>query len=120
MKQISAAAALLIGAKAIKYVPENASVDADKPLYYTVPEGWWPSEKAALNAKGVKYASWDLKTHQLSLIIDENKTGTKIIQQNIAAVGHDTKGIRAKDHAYNQIDPCCKYRDKNVVESHKN
>jgi len=77
-------------------------------------------EKAALNSKGVKFASWDLKTHQLSLIIDENKTGTKIIQQNIAAVGHDTKGIRAKDHAYNQIDPCCKYRDKNVVESHKN
>jgi cation transport ATPase len=77
-------------------------------------------EKAALNSKGVKFASWDLKTHQLSLIIDENKTATKIIQQNIAAVGHDTKGIRAKDHVYNQIDPCCKYRDKNVVESHKN
>jgi copper chaperone CopZ len=77
-------------------------------------------EKAALNTKGVKFASWDLKTHQLSLIVDENKTGVKTIQQNIAAVGHDTKGIRAKDHVYNQIDPCCKYRDKNVVESHKN
>ena len=39
----------------------------------------------ALKTKGVKFASWDLKTHQLSLIIDENKTGTKIIQQNVAA-----------------------------------
>ena len=76
-------------------------------------------EKAALNSKGVKFASWDLKTHQLSLIIDENKTGTKIIQQNIAAVGHDTRGVRAKDHVYNQIDPCCKYRDKKVVDSHE-
>ena len=77
-------------------------------------------EKAALNSKGVKFATWDVKTHLLSLIIDENKTDTKTIQKNVAAVGHDTKGIRAKDHVYNQIDPCCKYRDKNVVESHKN
>ena len=77
-------------------------------------------EKAALNTKGVKFASWNLKTHQLSLILDENKTGTKIIQQNILAVGHDTNGIKAKDHAYNSNPACCKYRDKNVVESHKN
>ena len=77
-------------------------------------------EKAALKTKGVKFASWDLKTHQLSLIIDENKTGPKIIQQNVAAVGHDTKGFKAKDHAYNSNPACCKYRDKKVVESHKN
>jgi len=76
-------------------------------------------EKASLNSKGVKFASWDLKTHQLSLIIDENKTGTKIIQQNIAAVGHDTRGVRAKDHAYNSNPACCKYRDKKVVDSHE-
>ena len=76
-------------------------------------------EKAALNSKGVKFASWDLKTHQLSLIIDENKTGTKIIQQNIAAVGHDTRGVRAKDHTYNSNPACCKYRDKKVVDSHE-
>ena len=31
-------------------------------------------EKAALNSKGVKFATWDVKTHLLSLIIDENKT----------------------------------------------
>ena len=52
-------------------------------------------EKAALNSKGVKFATWDIKTHKLSLIIDENKTDTKTIQNNIAAVGHDTKGIKA-------------------------
>ena len=76
-------------------------------------------EKAALNSKGVKFASWDLKTHQLSLIIDENKTDSKIIQQNVADVGHDTRGVRAKDHVYNQIDPCCKYRDKKIVDAHE-
>ncbi len=75
-------------------------------------------EKAALNTKGVKFASWDLKTHLLSLIIDENKTDIKTIQKNVAAVGHDTKGIKAKDHVYNSINPCCKYRDKEVVDAH--
>ena len=75
-------------------------------------------EKAALNTKGVKFASWDLNTHQLSLIIDENKTDTKIIQNNIVAVGHDTNGIKAKDHAYNSNPACCKYRDKKVVDAH--
>lgn len=77
-------------------------------------------EKAALQTKGVKFASWDVKTHQLSLIIDSDKTTTKTIQKNIANVGHDTKGIRAKDHAYNSNPACCKYRDKKVVEAHKN
>ena len=76
-------------------------------------------EKAALSTKGVKFASWNLKTHQLSLIIDERKTNVKSIQKNIAAVGHDTKGIKATEHAYNSVDPCCKYRDKKVVEAHK-
>ncbi|MBL4605485.1 MAG: cation transporter [Flavobacteriaceae bacterium] len=75
-------------------------------------------EKAALNTKGVKFAVWNLKTHMLSLIIDERKTNKKIIQKNIAAVGHDTKGIKAKEHVYNAINPCCKYRDKEVVKAH--
>lgn len=76
-------------------------------------------EKAALNTKGVKFASWNVKTHMLSLIIDERKTNVKTIQKNIAAVGHDTKEVKATEHAYNSVDPCCKYRDKEVVKSHK-
>lgn len=76
-------------------------------------------EKAALSTKGVKFASWDLKTKKLSLIIDERKTNTKTIQKNIAAVGHDTKDVKATKQAYNSVDPCCKYRDPKVVEDHK-
>lgn len=75
-------------------------------------------EKAALNTKGVKFAIWNVKTHMLSLIIDERKTTPKKIQKNIAAVGHDTKSFKATDHVYNAIDPCCKYRDKEVVKAH--
>ncbi|MCH2216542.1 MAG: heavy-metal-associated domain-containing protein [Flavobacteriales bacterium] len=75
-------------------------------------------EKAALNTQGVKFASWDVKTHQLSLIIDERKTSVKVIKKNIAAVGHDTKEIKATQDAYNSVNPCCKYRDKKTVENH--
>lgn len=76
-------------------------------------------EKASLNTKGVKSANWDVKTHQLSLFFDENKTNLKTIKTNIAAVGHDTKDIKAKDEVYKSIDPCCQYRDKDVVDAHK-
>ena len=76
-------------------------------------------EKAALDTKGVKFASWDMKTKKLSLILDERKTKIATVQKNIAAVGHDTKEVKATEQAYNSVDPCCKYRDKKVVEAHK-
>lgn len=76
-------------------------------------------EKAALGEKGVKFAVWDLKTHKLSLIIDERKTNIKKIQKKMASVGHDTKAVKATKEAYESVDPCCKYRDKKVVDAHK-
>lgn len=75
-------------------------------------------EKAAIRTKGVKSAVWDVKTHQLALIFDERKTDIKTIEKNIAAVGHDTKSAKATDKAYNSVDPCCKYRDEEVVKNH--
>ncbi len=76
-------------------------------------------EKAALNTKGVKFAQWDVKTHQLNLIIDERKTNAKTVEQNIANVGHDTKAIKATKEAYDNLHECCKYRDEEVIEDHK-
>jgi cation transport ATPase len=76
-------------------------------------------EKAALQTKGVKFATWNIESHQLSMIIDERKTNLKKIQKNIAAVGHDTKLIKATDEAYNSVHPCCKYRDEEIVSDHK-
>ncbi|AXT21223.1 ATPase [Flavobacteriaceae bacterium AU392] len=77
-------------------------------------------EKAAIKTKGVKSAVWNIKSHELKLIYDQRKTNLKSIQQNIAAVGHDTKAIKATEEAYNSVDPCCKYRDEKVVNDHKN
>lgn len=70
-------------------------------------------EKAALNVKGVKYASWDIPTHQLSVIMDERKTDAMQIKTAIVGVGHDTKELKATEEAYNNVHPCCKYREDN-------
>lgn len=75
-------------------------------------------EKASLKTKGVKSAVWNLESHELKLIFDENKTDLTTIQKNIVAVGHDTQKFKATDEAYNSVNPCCKYRDEAVVEGH--
>ena len=69
-------------------------------------------ESAAIKTKGVKSAQWNVDTHELALIFDENKTSLDAISKNIAAVGHDTKAYKAKDEDYNKVNPCCKYRDE--------
>ena len=75
-------------------------------------------EKASLKTKGVKSAVWNVDTHELRLIFDENKTDLLSIQKNIAGVGHDTKELKATDEAYNSVHPCCKYREDEVVKEH--
>ena len=75
-------------------------------------------EKAALKIKGVKFASWKVETHQLSLIIDEHKTDEITIHKSIAAVGHDTKKAQASDEAYNNLHDCCKYDRVNPEFGH--
>jgi len=68
-------------------------------------------EKAALGVKGVKYAFWDIPSHELSLIYDERKTDPMQIKTAIVLVGHDTKELKASEEAYDNIHPCCKYRE---------
>lgn len=79
-------------------------------------------EKAALGVKGVKYALWDIPSHELSLIIDERKTDPMKIKTALVAVGHDTKELKATEEAYAAVHPCCKYREDNSddSQSHEN
>lgn len=76
-------------------------------------------EKAAIQAKGVKSAIWNVESHELKLIYHEGKTDLKTIQRGIADSGHDTAEFKAEDSVYQEIDPCCKYRDPQVVDDHK-
>ena len=47
-------------------------------------------QKAALSVEGVKSATWDIPSHQLSLILNEEKCSLLDVKKAIAKVGHDT------------------------------
>ncbi|MEQ8218005.1 MAG: heavy metal-associated domain-containing protein [Arenibacter sp.] len=68
-------------------------------------------EKASLKVKGVKYVNWDIASKQLTLILDENKCAPLDVKKAIARVGHDTDSAKADDSTYNDLPPCCKFRD---------
>mgnify|MGYP001822414084 CR=1 FL=1 len=76
-------------------------------------------EKACLNTKGVKFATWNVDTHELKLIYDARKTNENTIQKQVLAAGHDVKDIKATDEAYAKVHACCKYRDEEVKDEHK-
>ena len=77
-------------------------------------------EKAAIGVKGVKYALWDIQSHELSLVYDERKTDPMQIKTAIVAVGHDTKELKASEEAYNKVHPCCRYRDADAMSKEHN
>ena len=76
-------------------------------------------ETAALKTKGIKFAIWDVKTHQLNVILNEQKTSLKTLKTNIAAAGHDVKDFTATEEAYAAVHPCCKYRDNKIILDHE-
>ena len=69
-------------------------------------------EKAAFSVAGVKLAIWDVDTHQLSLIINEEKTTLLDVKKAIAKVGHDTDEVKATEVTYTNLHSCCQYERK--------
>lgn len=66
-------------------------------------------EKAAYGVPGVKTASWDISSHQLSVILNEEKASPQDLNKAIAKVGHDTKEVKAAEADYDNLHSCCKY-----------
>lgn len=66
-------------------------------------------EKAAYSVSGVKMAVWDVESHKLNVILNEEKTSVADVKQAIAKVGHDTDIYKATDEAYNNLHSCCQY-----------
>ena len=64
-------------------------------------------EKAAFSVSGVKSATWDIQSHQLSLIINEEKASVEDVKRAVAKVGHDTETVRASDEDYAGLHSCC-------------
>ncbi len=75
-------------------------------------------ETALLNAKGVWAAEWNTSSHQVSVVYNPKKIKELDLHQAVAAVGHDTKKIKATDAAYAKVHGCCKYRSPEVRAEH--
>jgi periplasmic mercuric ion binding protein len=66
-------------------------------------------EKAAFGVPGVKTATWDISSHQLAVILNEEKSSPEDLNKAVAKVGHDTKEVKATDADYENLHSCCKY-----------
>jgi mercuric ion binding protein len=68
-------------------------------------------EKAAYSVAGVKSAVWHQDHQDMHLIIDENKCTVEDVKKAVAAAGHDTENVKAKDEDYAKLHSCCQYRE---------
>lgn len=66
-------------------------------------------QKAAYSVPGVKSASWNIETHQLALIINEEKCSLMDVKKAIAKVGHDTDSVKSTKEDYDNLHTCCQY-----------
>lgn len=66
-------------------------------------------QKAAYTVDGVKSAAWDIETHQLSLILNEEKCSVLDVKKAIAKVGHDTDAVKSTNEDYEKLHSCCLY-----------
>jgi periplasmic mercuric ion binding protein len=66
-------------------------------------------EKAALDVEGVSQADWNKETKELTVVLNGSKTSADKVHKAVAAVGHDTDKVKAKDEVYNKLHSCCKY-----------
>jgi hypothetical protein len=73
-------------------------------------------EKAAKEA-GASSAEWSAETKELTVSYASNSTNTAKIEKAIAAVGYDTKNVKASDEAYNKLHDCCKYERTSANEA---
>lgn len=65
-------------------------------------------EKAA-KSTGAEDAKWDVDAKTLTVKYNSSTTNAAKIQQAIAAVGYDTRDVKASNEAYDKLHGCCKY-----------
>ncbi|MFY8036377.1 MAG: heavy-metal-associated domain-containing protein [Cyclobacteriaceae bacterium] len=67
--------------------------------------------ETALDYKGIKRAEWSPKTKELVVVYNSDKITEKKIHELVAAAGHDTDQVKAKQETYAALPFCCLYRD---------
>ena len=75
-------------------------------------------EKKAIDVKGIKLADWNLDNRVLKVVYNEKNITINEIHEFLGSIGHDTKKKIASDEAYSLLDPCCQYRDLQVIKDH--
>ena len=75
-------------------------------------------EKKAIDVKGIKLADWNLDNRVLKVVYNEKKITINEIHEFLGSIGHDTEKKIASDEAYSLLDPCCQYRDLQVIKDH--
>lgn len=69
-------------------------------------------QKAAFSVPGVKSAVWSVETHQLSLILNEEKATLLDVKNAVAKAGHDVGEVKATAAIYDKLPGCCQYDRK--------
>ncbi len=76
--------------------------------------------ETALDQPGIKKAVWDVKTKNLQVVYNSSKISLQKINEIVAAIGHDTETVKAKEETYSTLPFCCLYRDHEMKEgTHK-
>ena len=73
-------------------------------------------EKKAIDVKGIKLADWNLDNRVLKVVYNEKNITINEIHEFLGSIGHDTEKKIASDEAYSLLDPCCQYRDLQVIK----
>ena len=73
-------------------------------------------EKTAFGIKGVKTATWDIPSHQFTILFDANKVSLENVHEAIAKAGHDTPLATTPDEVYENLPLCCLYERKKKAE----
>lgn len=66
-------------------------------------------QKAAFSVDGVKSAVWNIETHKLDVILNEEKTSVTEVKKAVAKVGHDAEEVRTTQETYDKLHHCCQY-----------
>lgn len=69
-------------------------------------------EKAAFSVNGVKSATWSIESHTLTILLNEQKTTLKQVENAVAKAGHDTENSKATEEDYAKLHHCCAYERK--------
>ncbi|MGC8864685.1 MAG: heavy-metal-associated domain-containing protein [Bacteroidales bacterium] len=65
-------------------------------------------EKALAYERGIIFSELDLKTKEVKVIFNPDKTTPEKIRQAISNAGYDADDVRANPKAYQRLPRCCK------------